>query len=825
MNAQETNGASVLNGLWEEGVGVALLCCDFTPRRLRDDGETDVMTRETLELLERMRVDLNQMKSSVDLREQTERTMSVRAARHLMVSLKKTDPNSQDINDVSNLRLPRGNFYFVPMATAPLTSLSLYGSSVDSSEGGVAKQRQQLVEHLPKKQVNATDRLFENPPWNASTSFQRLEKKSAAKGVQRKVSPDTESARKQLGGPLRVPVVLPTREKTTTSPMLNWDPPESDIFQGEVIEDKFKTTDNLFLSDEFQIRDYLRRLNIVGCEVKEFQERIDDDVLNGVALRRLVGLVLNAKGNKENYTNTILPLKAKNIEDVRQNYLVALNAIGNAEKMFSLSIPRECRLIRPESVIVRGESSSLFLLLRTIIHSCLPTNYVHLWNSPSLTWQPNLYVDSYAPETMRTLELAVCSFLYSQDVLADPVAHQLPSDDSIVPSALNAPFLPPHKKQWCLRRDEFPSLFIPSVFPFLTNGTVLCDVVERITGNRLTVHRNPRVKSNCIENIQTAFTELQKYSPSRMSSLFIDNPHHVFYGDRRYILLLLEDIMRLKNGASPRRRAPCSIDVPYLGPKHLSHVSRPAISDLAEGKLPVTAFDQQIKPSGAFFTSCSNKDANDNSGGSNNGSGRDSGDGGGICSKTPERTALRCVIASPLSSGGIVKQSVRPERNFFSPSALPCEANPETCISGFPFTTFNGSVYTESDIEAIRKWFIAVLGSEFHYTAADTSFSVSCKNFQIHERCLIFSDGVILAHLIRTLERRRCTELESVEMHAKAPAAKRRNIRKCVSFLQREKRVLLDVPLLDEILLSGDSRGVLYVINCLKYTYRFAVKV
>ncbi|RNF23033.1 uncharacterized protein Tco025E_02944 [Trypanosoma conorhini] len=446
--------------------------------------------------------------------------------------------------------------------------------------------------------------------------------------------------------------------------------------------------------------------------------------------------------------------------------------------------------------------------MRTVVEAYLPTTCEGLWSSPSMTWQPCPAEESYAADAMRSLELAVCAFLHSLNVLADPVLHQLPPDDAVVPNALNAPFLPPQRKLWRVRTERFPALYVPAVFPFLTNGTALCDVVEKVTHRRLSVYRNPRVKSNCMENIQAAFTELQTSCPVKMSPFFLDAPERVFYGDRRFILLLLEDVMRMANDVPPRRRPPCPGDTPYLGGQHPAPAPRAptiqASGPAFAASLPEVQKHQRLGESAARRSA------------------RVSGDEAG--SRGSDKATPRCHIASPLWERRGVVGSTLTKRTSPSPAPV-AEANVTESRLNAPVATLRGVEYTEEEVASMRRWLIEVLGSDFHYTAADHSFSVSSRELQLSGKSLIFSDGVVLAHVIRALEHRRCVELESIEMHARAAAAKRRNIRKCVSFLQTEKRALLNVPLLDEILLSGDRLGVLYVLHCLKNTYRFAVRV
>ncbi|ESL07427.1 hypothetical protein TRSC58_04883 [Trypanosoma rangeli SC58] len=792
MSTWRGDGGSERSVSYQNELAGAASGCIFRPRRLTEEEGTDVIAQEARELLEGIRVDLSQLKGSVDLRENTERLMSLKAARHLLAYKCMLDTAEQQTENVTaSQRIPHAGFFFVPMATAPMTRLTI----CDYQEGVTQRKTSKpgRIDAAPSQ---------DPPPWNSSTSLQSSEKATGEKISGASVSVQHRS-------------VIPTTKMVSTANPLHASSGEENCLKQSSFPKEHGTDgtpdEMLFVSraDEMWIRDYLRRLNIVTRDPTEMEERIDDPVLNGVALRCLVDIALKRERKEDGgAVHPAIVLRPKNLDDVRMNYVSSLNLLRAAETNATFEIPRECRLIRPEGVIVRGDSAALFTLMRTVVDAYLPTNCEQLWSASPITWQTCPDGGSYAASAMRSLELAVCAFLCSRNVLADPVLHQLPPDDAVVPSALMAPFLPPQRKLWQVRTDGFSSLYIPSVFPFLTNGTALCDVVAAVTGSRLSVHRNPRVKSNCMENIQAAFTELQKYCPVKMSPFFLDAPECVFYGDRRYILLLLEDVMRMTNGVLPRRRTPCSSDTPYLGgqpPSETLHVptaqaSRPSFS----ASLPEVRAHQCLAESAAWRSP------------------KVSGDEESL--RHPDNFTPRCVIASPLSGRRGVVCTTMTKRA--APSSAPLgEANVTVSTSNAPVAILSGVEYTEDEVELLRKWLIAVLGSDFHYTAADHSFSVSCRDLQLSGNSLIFSDGVVLAHVIRVLERRRCVELDSLEMHAKATAAKRRNIRKCLSFLQTEKRALLNVPLLDEILFSGNRLGVLYVVHCLKSTYRFAVRV
>ncbi|RHW68863.1 hypothetical protein DPX39_100052100 [Trypanosoma brucei equiperdum] len=739
--------------------------CGFEPRNTADGDGRELLVREALSLLGRMRVDLSHIKESANIRDNTERTMSLRANRSLVL---KGSPDSKRLKGhVSSCGVYCGGALFFPLPTAPMTSLML-----GSDEG-------RAVRHRPKQPAIEPCTASAAPP--TLPLNKAVNHKGASKGDER-----------ILQNPAGERQGLPVRKEARHCNPNNADDCSDDSSESltncsaELAGSVHENVDDVTRSDELKVRDYLRRLNIVEAELSESEEPINDPVLNGSALRRLLLAALHlSNGNGETF-NPVHVAPPKCLDDVRLNYVAAMGTLRNLRKVSGVSVPHECRIIKPESVLVKGKSRVLFSLLRVIIEACFPTTCEKLWSSPSLTWQVDSTAVGYQPSAMRRLEREVCDFLYLQKILPDPVAHRLPPDDAIVPPALQAPFLPPQRRLWCLRRDSFSSLYIPSVFPFLTNGAALCDLVDKVTGSHLPVHRNPRIKSNCIDNIKVAFDELHRYCPARMSSLFLNEAHRVYHGDRCYILLLLEDIMRFAADVPPRRQPPKHSDAPYF--PTASAPSTTAPPPQLQLEVCVQPRQQEQRRQGA----------------------------GHRLSKSQERRVARCLITSPLTCCAAAGSKGRKVGDNVASTAQTTAPAPVVVLSGLDYAT--------EEVEELGTWVTEVLGSDFRYVAADQSFSFSCRSLWLRDYPVLFSDGVVLAHLIRTLQRRPCVELESIELQAKSAAAKRRNLRKCISYLQTEKRILLDVPLLDEMLLSGSLQAVLYVVQSLKNTYRLAVR-
>lgn len=101
----------------------------------------------------------------------------------------------------------------------------------------------------------------------------------------------------------------------------------------------------------------------------------------------------------------------------------------------------------------------------------------------------------------------------------------------------------------------------------------------------------------------------------------------------------------------------------------------------------------------------------------------------------------------------------------------------------------------------------------------ESGCTASCPLHGAHVPCLIFSDGVVLAHVIRALERRRCDALACVLPTSKV-AARRFNVHRCLIFLQNECGVACTLPLMEEWLLRGDCRGVFGMLHLLHRTYK-----
>lgn len=141
--------------------------------------------------------------------------------------------------------------------------------------------------------------------------------------------------------------------------------------------------------------------------------------------------------------------------------------------------------------------------------------------------------------------------------------------------------------------------------------------------------------------------------------------------------------------------------------------------------------------------------------------------------------------------------------------------------------------WADREVQQLKDWFLSVVGGpRFYYEARDNSFRIQGSNFELpipafprtstaspSPKCLMLSDGVVLAQLIRILERRRCDALDCVKP-AIQKAAKRFNISRCIRFLREDCGVTSSILwILEEPLLDGDIHAVLSLLKILKKHY------
>lgn len=187
-----------------------------------------------------------------------------------------------------------------------------------------------------------------------------------------------------------------------------------------------------------------------------------------------------------------------------------------------------------------------------------------------------------------------------------------------------------------------------------------------------------------------------------------------------------------------------------------------------------------------------------------------------------ERAAAQKKSLSPPSdraAGGAL-----PSKNGRPPRASPplqqshagevekCEEEKEAPLDAYGFS--------EAESLHLQQWLRSILSASFAYRAEDRSFTIREGTEPFGDDLgLIFSDGVVLAHVIRVMERCRCDTLDAVKPSSKR-AAKRFNINRCLQVLQSERGVAFGVPLMAAKLLDGDKVAVLSLLRTLRHTYK-----
>ena len=105
-----------------------------------------------------------------------------------------------------------------------------------------------------------------------------------------------------------------------------------------------------------------------------------------------------------------------------------------------------------------------------------------------------------------------------------------------------------------------------AVMPFIRNGTLLCEIAEKVTYEHVVgVFQFPKIEKTCLINIKKALTALRNVTG--MSKVYLSEQcvEDIFSGNPSVILPLLEDVMRYSDRFTPRRHRVRSGDIPYLG--------------------------------------------------------------------------------------------------------------------------------------------------------------------------------------------------------------------------------------------------------------------
>jgi hypothetical protein len=184
----------------------------------------------------------------------------------------------------------------------------------------------------------------------------------------------------------------------------------------------------------------------------------------------------------------------------------------------------------------------------------------------------------YGDEFMLQLEAAACSFLLQLQILPEPnPSLQRQIHHRGLPTALEAPYVP-MKPVMPPRVRPILSLTDPFVFPYLRNGTALCDAVSVTIGpthaSHPTLRRGPRVEKECLAFIAAAQSAVRAHT-SHPSALFLDDPRPIYDGNTDFILGFLEDLMRCAYRVPPRDGPPAPEKRPFIPQSTMPFDSRP----------------------------------------------------------------------------------------------------------------------------------------------------------------------------------------------------------------------------------------------------------
>jgi hypothetical protein len=622
------------------------------------------------------------------------------------------------------------------------------------------------------------------------------------------------------------------------------------------------------IDSEAFARQQLERMSIERLpQPRENISALEDPIRNGVLLCRLLNYITSHAQPRKQFRE--LSVKVGSVECAKSNFISALTRIRELHIPSSAPpIPQAMLYLNPSDIVLRGDTSELWGLLAALIEIFVTKGYAAVASSGEGSSQPDpasapilgRFCDTYSSRNMLRLEEAVCEFLFSLNVLVEPTEHGLPADNSgaPVPDPHHAAFLPTDRRKWHVRTTPFKTISLSSVLPYLTNGTALCDVVSKVLGVELLPFRNPRIRANCISNIRMMQNELMKHSPQRIANFFLCDAAPVYDSDIAFILLLLEDIMRLASKAPPRKRMPSETMQPYLsssphaaaedgsspGPRRnappIAHrLEDPAGSNSAGlshkevVNAQISRFHQRERqlfaggsggPPTASYVDVAVADPRVVDGQGSHAFRREESVGSQLqtpftsTSAQPPPTQLRSrtagvTTAAPSSGRSIVpSDEVRDE--------LRDTASEPLALLPRHLEYLNTVNPDDKELSVLARWLQFKLGPSYHYASADRLLDVSGNNIQLTQPCFLFSDGLVLTHLVRILSYHKCPQLETVQSGPKTNAVKRQNVRKVVEFLRQEKKILMDYVFLEDVLVTGDLRAVVLVLRGLRCAYK-----
>jgi len=374
---------------------------------------------------------------------------------------------------------------------------------------------------------------------------------------------------------------------------------------------------------------------------------------------------------------------------------------------------------------------------------------------------------------MSALEAAVCQWLLGLTELVWP--WNMVPDRSEPIGPLNAPYIPPRPAAPTTSGDSarVPPKHItcPHIFPYLQNGTLLAEltiVVMRASDTPIStikgVTANPRRESAAKKNIEVVLDEWK--GRDGMATVYVCHPaavQAIFAGDKVFILLLLEDMMRFHHRIPPRRSQPTLGDRPYLP------VPATGGRDVTQPYLPppICTPQQQVLRQ----------------------------------TPTPQQTS----IAEDTPAVSVVRAEVPAPRLRASPTKPTVKRTETQKVS--PLEALAMNMYTEeirdSDIEWVRS------------TVRKEAWGESSTTDAVPD----FSSGVLLWRLVEALERTR-DPLVGMTENPKTVAARRTNLRRALDFLKVQRKLFAELLFLEDHLLVNNTRAIATVIRGLRKFYR-----
>lgn len=522
------------------------------------------------------------------------------------------------------------------------------------------------------------------------------------------------------------------------------------------------------------------------------------------------------------------------IQEVRENYSSFIRLVGgnshdmppSVRSLFKTLFPSVEQVVGPleqinaDQAYLHDDRTALLDLYMHVIRTALPPPQslpaAKLCHQEPVDVDPKRFIKGKtcsimlcAPSTYAAYEKFLCYYLTEQNLLPDPYTYALPGDDCLVPGPLAAKFLhspaaPEMHSGFCFTpRSAAPlAIFVPSVFPFLTNGVVwVMYAAALLEMNRspskvltLPLSRctlNPKTVAQCKENIRVS---LPFFFRSTCVSLLKRTEEdgivdRIFEGDRLCILQLMWDAVE-KN-----RRNLADVRVNSMRePNAIAHartISPPPSYPDSHRPSSKTGSLPRASPKTVTFVEASR-------------------------SESPASCARSVNIFRPALSQEVIEADGSSHGKPISPTL-------EQAFDSTPSVS-------EREVHHLTEWLLTVLGPRYKYVAEDQSFAVSSEkppyffsstapySTSSETSTLFFSDGVFLAHVIRILERRRCDGLDSVKPTSKR-AAKRYNIGRCLRFLMEEHGMRPPCAMLEQKLLVGDSLGVWSFVRTLRQLY------